>query len=110
MERSERNRIRELDSFIRLVEKKATKEDTHKTIFRSLGITNKQYERMENGESRGQVVSRKINRLIEVFTDNEYGNYYRVPNILKGKVKAFKGRNAKERLIDALEQAKEFHG
>lgn len=98
------HRARTLSKLVRFVDERLTDKDDDKTFLQSLGATQKQIDKVLTTH-RIHVFSKNLNQLIEVFTDNEYGNYYRIDRILQGKVKAFPGKTPKMRIINALLQA-----
>lgn len=111
MERSEYNRIRQLNSMIKLVNDKMTDKDNHKNFIQSLGVSDKKFQQVVDGVStRFETFPKKVNDIISVFVENEYAGAYNIDRILQGKVKAFPGKTPKQRIINALEQAKDFHG
>lgn len=100
-----RKRTTVLKNLIKFVDKKLTNETTVKTLGADLGITEKQFNLMEAGEHRSNVLSKKVNQVIEVFTDAEMMNRYNMDRVLAGKTKAFGTGTVKEILFRVLDEA-----
>lgn len=105
------NRVQKLSSLQKFVKSKMSSQDTSETFIYSLGVTHKMLDKLNQDKKlhRHNVYPKKINDLIDVFTDCEYYNYYNIDRVLNGKVKRFKGKTPKQRLLNMLEEAKNYH-
>lgn len=84
---------------IRFVEKKLPDAD----------ITVKEANRLLFGQkTTREQLNKQENNFVERFVDGGYYNYYNINRIMAGKVKAFKGDNARQRLLSALEGLYEY--
>lgn len=111
MDRSKHKRLNQLDKLIGEIERRVDAFSDSRGVWEQLGITQTKLNvlKLDPSLHRSRVFSKLVNDIIEVVTDNEFGNWYNWDRILKGKVKLFPGNSPKERMISVLEEAKTFY-
>lgn len=103
------NRYRKLNALIKLVYRKVPYTvKNFKEFITYLGVTEAHLEQLKEAH-RSKVFPEVVNELIDVFTDEEFANYYNIERIMAGKVKAFQASNPRDRLVAGLLNARDQH-